>query len=88
MTSSIRGSPIYCVDNRGVRHLTPFIEGSLDELRFFRVGMMSGDCFSSPKKVFFESKKAYEEFNAHHREKLANEVGGFAIGHAWKSGWD
>ena len=83
--STKRRFPIFCVDCKGVQHLTMFSEGSKDELRFYRVAMISGDCFSSQKKVFFENKAAWDEFNSHHRDRLAKDVGGFVSGQPWPS---
>jgi hypothetical protein len=86
-TATIKGCPLYVIDANGCKHLTPFIEGSVDEKRFFGVMICSGGPFDCHKKQFFESKDAWAQFNAHEREKCF-EKGGFYHGPAWKTGWE
>ena len=86
-STSIKGCKISVIDAHGCKHLTPFVEGSIDEKRFFRVMICDGGPLNSQKKQFFESKAVWEQFNAHHRAECV-EKGGFYHGPAWKSGWE
>lgn len=81
MTTST--AAISVIDARGSKHLTPFIEGSRDEVRFFCVVICSGGPFDSHKKQFFESKDVYDQFNA----KVRAKIDGFSIGPPWTTGW-
>jgi len=77
---------ISIIDANGVSHKTPFLRGSKDETRFFRVLICCGSNIDQSRKVYFEDKKAYENWSTHHRERCEKK-GCFPTGGSWLVGW-